>query len=163
MKLKHLLILGVLGVSLNIYSQEYKSAIGLRLGIPLSVTYKTFLNEKAALEFVAGYRNNTYWKYIDLGGYYEYHMPFPNVQGLKWYFGGGVNVFIWSYDDVYYANNNYKSTNFGIAGCIGLDYKFADMPLNLSVDWIPTFFISSDIYSGFNGGQGALAVRYVIK
>ncbi len=163
MKIRNILILAILGITISIQAQDYKSAIGLRLGYPLSVTYKMFISEKAALEFVAGYRNTSYWNYLNVGAYYQHHMPISSVDGLNWYVGGGANVFFWSYDDVFYANNDYGSTNFGISGCIGLDYKFANSPINLSVDWIPTFFISSDIYTGFRGDNGAFAIRYTIN
>jgi hypothetical protein len=163
MKFRNYLILLILGIALSMQAQEYKSAIGLRLGVPISISYKRFISEKAALEFVFGYRNTTYWNYLNLGAYYQHHFPIKSVDGLAWYLGGGANVFIWDYDNDFYPNNNYSKVNFGISGCIGLDYKFADIPLNLSVDWIPTIFINSDIYSGFVGGVGALAVRYVIN
>jgi hypothetical protein len=163
MKIRNFLILAILGIAISSQAQDYKSAIGLRLGVPLSVSYKTFINEKAALEFVVGYRNTTYWNYFSIGAYYQHHMPIQSVDGLSWYVGGGASAHFWSYDDVYYANTDYGTTTFGISGCIGLDYKFAEIPLNLSVDWIPTFYISSDIYDGFRGGEGALAVRYTLN
>lgn len=163
MKIRNVLILFILCLGFYAKSQDYKSAVGLRLGYPLSVCYKTFINEKAALEFVLGYRNTTYWNYIAIGGYYQHHLPIRSVDGLSWYFGGGASVHFWSYDDVYYANFDYGTTTIGVSGCIGLDYKFKDIPLNISADWIPTFYISSDIYDGFRGGEGALAVRYVLK
>ncbi|MFZ1257293.1 MAG: hypothetical protein WAR77_13120, partial [Saprospiraceae bacterium] len=64
--------------------------------------------------------------------------------------------------DVYYPNNDFSSSSFGLSGCLGLDYKFADYPINLSADWIPTFFING-FGDGFGAGYGALAVRYVFK
>ena len=87
-----LLVLGmVIGFNQSASAQEYKSAIGLRLGYPLSVSYKTFLNDKA--------------------------------------------------------------------GNIGLDYKFANTPINLSLDWIPTYWLTG-YYDGFGSAIGGLAVRY---
>ncbi|MBK7872232.1 MAG: hypothetical protein IPJ74_16935 [Saprospiraceae bacterium] len=50
-------------------------------------------------------------------------------------------------------------------GVLGLDYKFANAPVNLSLDWVPIFYIGNDreyVYSGFQGGYGGLAVRYVL-
>ena len=35
---------------------NYKSAIGLRLGYPASISFKTFVNEKGAFEGFLGYR-----------------------------------------------------------------------------------------------------------
>jgi hypothetical protein len=47
-------------------------------------------------------------------------------------------------------------------GVIGLDYKFSEIPLNLSVDWMPTYFLGGYI-GGFGGGYGSLSARYVLK
>lgn len=143
---------------------EYKSAIGLRLGYPASISFKQFLNEKNAIEIYAGYRRwSSYVSYFNAGALYQIHSPISAVEGLKWYFGGGVSALIWSYDDVYFANNDYGSFNLGVSGCLGLDYKFANAPVNLSVDWVPTFVIGDAFYNGFRGDAGALSVRYTFK
>ena len=138
-------------------AQDYKSAIGLRLGSPLSVSYKTFLSEKGAFEAVAGFRSYTGYSWVNIGAYYQVHNDFPNVDGLKWYYGAGANVYFWSWDSAFLdAGSN---TSFGISGVLGLDYKFKDIPLNVSADWIPTFFLNG-YGNGFAAGYGALAARY---
>lgn len=145
------------------YSQaNYKSAIGLRLGYPASISFKTFLNESNALEAYVGFRRWSYVNYVNIGALYEVHNAFANVEGLSWYYGGGANVYFWNYDDVYFTDD-YNSLNVGISGCLGLDYKFANAPVNLSVDWVPTFVIGDAYYGGFRGDAGALSVRYTFK
>lgn len=72
-------------------------------------------------------------------------------------------MYFWSYDDVWLGSNRYSSTTFGVMGVVGLDYKFTDIPLNLSVDWVPTFFIGDGYVSGFGGGYGALSARYTLR
>ncbi len=146
----------------NLQAQDYKSAIGLRLGVPMSVSYKHFLNEKGALELTAGYRSwSGFAKYISITGSYQHHMDISSVEGLKWYIGGGAGLNLWSYDDIYKALGvNIASTTFSVFGLIGLDYKFASVPVNISADWGPTFFIGDGYYNGFGAGYGALAVRY---
>lgn len=139
-------------------AQDYKSAIGLRLGSPLSVSYKTFISEKGAFEGVVGFRGYTGYSWINIGAYYQHHNPIGSVPGLSWYYGAGANVYFWSWDNSFVGDNS-TSTTFGISGVLGLDYKFADIPLNLSADWIPTFFING-YGNGFSGGYGALAARY---
>lgn len=92
---------------------------------------------------------------------YQHHFPIEGVSGLKWYVGGGASVFFWSYDDAFIRG--YSSTTLGVMGVAGLDYKFSEAPVNLSVDWVPTFFIGDGYVSGFGGGYGALSVRYTLK
>ncbi|MEZ4908329.1 MAG: hypothetical protein R2771_11970 [Saprospiraceae bacterium] len=36
-------------------AQNYNSVVGVRLGVPLSASYKKFINEKSAFELVAGF------------------------------------------------------------------------------------------------------------
>ena len=143
--------------------QEYKHSIGLRLGYPLSISYKRFISDKGAIEGFLGYRNYTYVNWLNLGVLYEHHMPVKSFDGLAWYFGGGASIFKWTYDDAYYLNTNYASISFGIMGCLGLDYKFKDIPLNLSVDWLPLIPFGSDLYTGFGAGYGGIAARYILK
>ncbi|HRO08228.1 MAG TPA: hypothetical protein PK611_08455 [Saprospiraceae bacterium] len=145
--------------SVSSYAQDYKSAIGLRFGYPLSASYKTFLSEKGAFEGVAGFRSFSGYSWFNIGAYYQVHNDIGSVNGLKWYYGAGANVYFWSYDTGFAGDG---STSIGISGVLGLDYKFANIPLNVSVDWIPTYFING-YGSGFAGGYGALAARYVLN
>lgn len=143
---------------------NYKSAIGLRLGYPASISFKTFVNEKGAFEGFLGYRRYaSYVNYLTVGALYEVHTPFPSVEGLGWYYGGGASAIFWNYDDTYFINDDYNSLNIGIMGCLGLDFKFPNAPVNLSVDWVPTFIIGSAYNDGFRGDAGALSARYTFK
>ena len=121
MKIRNLIVLVFFAITFSLQAQDYKSAIGLRLGSPLSLSFKTFISEKAAIEIAAGYRSYSYYNWFNIGGYYQHHMPINSVDGLAWYFGGGVNAYFWSFDDVYYPNNDFSSSSFGLSGCLGLD------------------------------------------
>lgn len=140
---------------------SYKSAIGLRFGYPLSVSYKHFISDPGAIEVFAGFRNYTYYNWFNVGGLYEHHSAISSVEGLQWYVGGGASVLFWSFDDGF-AYGDASNTSIGIMGALGLDYKFANAPFSLSVDWLPTFFVNG-YGDGFGGGYGALAARYVLK
>ncbi len=142
---------------------SYKSAIGLRLGYPLSASYKQFINDKGAIEIFAGIRHWSYVNAINIGGMYEHHAAIESVEGLKWYFGGGAGVWIWTYDSDYNFGSDYGNTNIAVMGCLGLDYKFANAPFQLSVDWVPTFLVGDAYYGGFGAGYGGLSARYTFK
>ena len=141
--------------------RNYKSAIGLRFGSPVSVSYKTFISEPGAIEIFGGFRGYSGYSWFAVGGLYQHHMDFPNVEGLNWYFGGGASVFFWNFDNNF-NNDDASNTSFGILGCLGLDYKFANAPVNLSLDWVPTVFVNG-FDSGFGAGYGALSARYVLN
>lgn len=113
-------------------AQDYKSALGIRLSsnpavVNNSISFKYFLNEKAAIEGLLSFGDP-----IALGVLYEIHKPI-NVPGLKWFYGGGGYVG--------FGGPEY----LGAMGIIGLDYKFTNIPLNLSLDWKPELNIVSDI------------------
>lgn len=141
-------------------AQEYNSAVGLRLGYPLSLSYKKFISERSALEGVVGFRSYTGYSWFNVGAYYQIHNDIASVDGLRWYYGFGANVYFWSWDSNFV--NPGSNLSIGVSGVLGLDYKFAEIPLNLSVDWIPTFFING-YGNGFGGGYGALAARYTLN
>ncbi len=153
-------MLFVMSVSSLVHAQAYDKAIGLRFGYPLAASFKFFISEPAAIEVYAGYRNfggSFGYNYFNVGGMYQYHKPINGVDGLSWYFGGGASVWFFSYD---FATDE-GSTGIAINGALGLDYKFANAPFNLSVDWLPTFQLSG-YGNGFGGDYGALSARYVL-
>ena len=152
-----------IGVCYAAQSQNYNSAIGLRLGYPVSISYKQFISEPGAIEAFLGFRNYSGYGWFNIGATYQHHFPISGVEGLAWYAGGGASVFFWNDRDNFFRNNSdYSATTFGILGVLGLDYKLENAPLNLSVDWMP-FISLNGYYSGFQGGYGGLSARYVIK
>lgn len=153
------LVLVCMLCSVSVQAQNYKSAIGLRLGYPVSVSYKHFLNEKGAIEAFAGYRGFVGYGWFNIAALYEHHTPISSVEGLSWYAGGGAAAYFWSYNAGFAGGS---STSFGLLGTLGLDYKVKDIPLNLSIDWMPTIFLNG-YGNGFYGGYGALSGRYIFK
>ncbi len=137
--------------------QDYKSAFGVRFGnySNLGLTFKTFVNDKAALELMAFFRSNTGYKNIDFGALYEIQNRLTGITGLSWYIGGGGFVGFYSVDANYTGS---QGTSFQIAGVIGLEYKIPGAPLTVSIDYIPRYAFSGN--TGFIGTDGNLAVRY---
>ena len=155
MKMKALLFsiafvcsLGTLKAQRNETGHDYSNAVGLKF-YPTGITFKHFLSEDKALEGLL-----YFWdKGTRVTGLYEFHFDIGEVEGLKWYVGPGAHI-------GFYNNNYYGgSTLIGVDGVIGLDYKFSDLPINLSLDWQPAFEFGDG--AGFVGAWGGLAVRYV--
>lgn len=124
-------------------SYTYKTALGVRLSsapamVNNSITLKHFLNDNAAIEALFSFGDP-----LSLGALYEIHKPFGE-SGIRWFYGGGGYLgFVKTYD----VNNKKTGTdvNFGAQGVVGLDYKFVNLPLNLSLDWKPELNLVSDI------------------
>lgn len=147
-------------------AQEYKSAIGARLGSPLSASFKTFISESSAIELFVNYRgdniaiNGYGWNRFGLGGAWQKHSEI-SVPGLSWYAGAGATAYYWSWsNDVFF--DDYNNLSFGLQGYVGVDYAFENIPLNLSVDWVPTYFLNGYI-DGFGADYGAISARYILS
>ena len=127
-----LLILIVSSFSI-LKAQDYKVGLGVRLSnatptLNNSLTIKYFMTEQHALEGLISFGSR-----FGIGGLYEVHKP-TTATGLSWFFGGGAYI---GFED--------SNTYFGPTGIIGLDYKFTNIPLNLSLDWKPELDIIPDI------------------
>lgn len=146
-------------ICISTNAQDFDSAVGLRLGFPAGITYKKFISETNALEFYGGFRGFAFARSISLHGAYQIHKDIDEVDGLQWYYGGGAAAFFWS-DDF-----SGSSTQIGFQGYIGLSYTLTGTPLNLTLDWVPTFSLGSGL-SGLNSGFGAgfysVGARYIL-
>lgn len=153
---------------------DYKNAFGIRLTthIPydvLAASYKNFLGDHGALEFNLGFggRNiyvpnsggrSSYSPGISFSGSYQFHEDIftPTDENLRWFAGGGIVVF-----NIFSKNNFYEGFGAGLFGTGGIDYKFKNVPVNLTADWRPTIFISSpSAFAPVNIGTIGIAARY---
>ncbi len=141
-------------------AQTYQKAIGVRLGYPLSLSYKTFVNEKSAVEVFAGTRGFSGYRWFSVSGAYQIHQPLSaaKTDGLNFYYGAGASAYFWSFDSDLIDES---TTTVGLQGYLGLDYSLKNSPINITVDWIPTLFIGG-FGSGFGAGYGSLSVRYIL-
>ena len=139
------------------YSQAYLTSVGLRAGVAPGITLKHFVRTDAALEGILTTRG----KGINITGLYEWHSPLGEVENFFWYIGGGGHIGFWD-DDSYMKGDFTESyVALGIDGILGMEYTFEEIPLNISLDWKPTFNIVE--YSGFWGDELALSARYIIS
>jgi hypothetical protein len=138
-------------------AQDYNNGVGLRLGFSNGLSVKHFISQRSALEGLL----STRWRGFDITGLYEMHNQAFDVERLNWYYGGGGHIGFWNGDNTSgrwgVAGVNY--TVIGIDGIIGIEYNFAEVPINISLDWKPAFNLTG--YSGFWGDGGALSIRYV--
>lgn len=137
------LLASITGSLNSLSAQDYKTALGVRLSSSTamqnnSVSIKQFINEKTAIEGLF-----TFGDPLALGALLEFHKPL-SASGLTYFYGaGGYIAFLKKVN----VNTQKTSTdpNFGAQGVIGLDYKFINIPLNISLDWKPELNIVSDI------------------
>lgn len=124
-------------------TSTYKTALGVRLSsspaiVSNSISLKHFLNESAAVEVLFSFGDP-----LALGALYQVHKPFA-AEGFQWFYGGGGYLgFVKTYNPV--KDRHETDPHFGAQGVLGLDYKFSNAPINLSIDWKPELNIVSDI------------------
>lgn len=125
----------------------YRTALGVKVWDGGGISFKHFVNGNNALELI-GY----FWSQgMRITGLYEIHGPISGANGLQWYIGPGAHV---GFYNTKYGDGSY----IGIDGVLGLDYKFNGAPINISLDWQPSFEFGDG--RGFVGSWGGLGIRY---
>lgn len=131
---------------------SYTTGLGMHLDLGDGNLYgfsaKHFLSQQmagqATLLFGSGVN-------ASLGAELQYHVPIATAPGLKWYIGGGLQTIFFKYGG---------GTEFWLRPMGGLDYKVATAPVNLSLDWRPTFALNHG--GGSDIGRFGLAVRFTL-
>jgi opacity protein-like surface antigen len=153
----------------------YKSAVGIRLSGGyydlISASLKTFITQQGALEFnLGGHGDEGFgyrWFVLSASGSYQHHFDIPAVEGLKWFIGGGLTIF-----NSFSKDDNRDGFGLAIFPTGGADYKFAGIPLDVSVDFRPTIGIVNPYdnevrapkpYSGFYVGNFGASARYTFR
>jgi hypothetical protein len=157
MKKSFIIIVIFLFLSVTLNAQDYKTSLGLRAGFPYGLTIKHFLSKTNAVEGVLA---------INWGGFVatallENEHWTGHYPGLNWYWGLGAHIGFWDAGANRYLNNtNYSGGSvIGADGIFGIEYTFDEIPLNLSLDVLPSINLIG--YTGWGGINGALSIRYV--
>jgi len=142
-----ILFISISGIFAQSMGREYTTALGVKVFDGAGITLKHFIKENRALEGIAYFWNRG----TRITGLYEVHFDISGAPGLKWYIGPGAHLGFY--------NTKYGDGTFaGIDGVLGLDYKINKAPLNLSIDWQPSFEFGTG--RGFSGNWGGLGIRY---
>lgn len=146
-------LLGISAVQAQSMGSDYKTALGFKV-YPGAISIKHFTKSNVAIEGL-GY----FWNYGSrITGLYEFHGNVNGAPGLKWYAGPGAHIGFWNDKWKNEYSNRDNGVAIGIDGVLGLDYKIKGAPINLSIDWQPSFNLIG--YNYFEGGWGGLAMRY---
>ncbi len=144
-------------ITLSSYSQNtgssYRTALGVKF-YPAGITFKHFTQANRALEGIGYFWENGF----RFTGLYEIHGDINGAPGLKWYVGPGAHIQVWNDKWKKEFPERDAGVAIGIDGVLGLDYKIGGAPINLSLDWQPSFnFVG---YTYFEGRWGGFAIRY---
>ncbi len=144
----------LLATTLISNAQDYSTGIGFRGGLSNGLTVKHFISSENAVEGIL----STRWQGFNITGLYEIHNQAFDTPGLKWYYGFGGHIGFWNAHNPWF-NDRGNYTVVGVDGIIGLEYSFAEVPINLGLDWKPGLNLIG--YTGFWGDEVALSIRYI--
>ncbi len=154
MKRFFVLVVAILvGSAVIANAQSYDKAIGIKISNGLNITYKQNLSPANNIE--AGVSLDFIWLGVYANGFYNWQWEIEAVPGLNWYVGPGVSLGVGGL-----AYSAYFQV--AIHGQIGIEYKFAEIPLAISLDYGPGFgigFGAGGVYPGF-AGTGGLGIKY---
>lgn len=154
--MKKLVLAGFIGFFLliNAQAQEYNTGIGIRGGFSNGLTVKHFIKDTKAVEGILATR----WNGFYLTALYEIHYNAFNTPGLYWYYGIGGH-----FGTINGNNRRFEDgvnhTLIGIDGILGIEINFSEFPINLGLDWKPTFDLIGDTDVIFD--NGAFSIRYI--
>ena len=156
-------ILYCLFISLSLQAQKpadeyvYKNALGIKPGARNAISSRHFLTANKAVEGLI-YLSDADFR---ITGLYEKYHSFDKLKGLRLYYGAGVHIGFWSeYWKALYPDRPHGAT-FGPDAILGLDLKIPGVPVNISLDWQPSFNLTGD--KGFDGVRGGVGLRYTFK
>lgn len=140
--------------------RTYRTALGVKVWDGAGISLKHFTSNNHALEGIAYFGSRS----VRITGLYEIHGNIEGAPGLKWYIGPGAHIAFYDrrhhghedHDDYYDKRDGHAHA--GIDGVIGLDYKINKAPINVSLDWQPSFEFGDN--RGFVGSWGGLGIRY---
>jgi hypothetical protein len=141
-------------------AQTYSTAVGAKFyagdisvgGINIRHTMAPHAALEGSLLFFSGA--------IGVEGLYEYQGPISGVQGLQYFVGGGGLLAFGSGRYGRYGIYDNSNTFFALRLTGGVDYKFSEAPIDVSLGFDPFFYLVP--FTGSNLALG-IGVRYVIK
>lgn len=161
-KLTYLFVIFCTCYSLESYSQNYNTGIGIRLGgFSNGLTVKHFIKEDAAIEGILS--GGFPYRGFHVTVLYEKHLPaFKSDQILFFYGAGGHLGYYragmyegWWKGKRYYYGESVMSG--GIDGIIGLEWLIPGIPFTLGADIKPTIELFNPLFDYLDGG---ISFRY---
>ena len=156
MKKTVIIVIFVLVTGITLNAQDYKTSLGLRGGNPFGLTVKHFMGETSAVE---GILASNYGGFVATVLFENEHWT-GFYPGFNWYWGLGAHIGFWSTGKNKYTNSTYSGGSvIGVDGILGIEYTFDEIPLNFSLDFLPTINLIGS--TGWGGPYCAVSIRYV--
>jgi hypothetical protein len=153
MKKTTLLFAIILLVAAGVKAQTYETAVGAKFyagnGTYGGLNIRHSTSEHTALEGSLLFQSGA----IGLEGLYQYQGPITGAEGLEYFVGGGGFL-------GFGTGKGNNSTAFALRLTGGVDYKFADAPIDVSLGFDPFFYLTPATGTNLTLGIG---LRYVLR
>ena len=143
--MKKLLVVLVSLLAFAAVASAQSRAIGARIGYGAELSYQHSLGSNF-LEADLGFLGSAHGLYIT--GIYDF--IFAKAGSLNFYGGPAAQIGLYTYSTV-------RSFNAGVGAQLGAEFELPSLPLNISLDWRPIYYLR---YGGFGWDGIALGIRY---
>lgn len=159
--MKKILLTLVAVFALSFAANAQDNALGVRLGggqgFGGELSYQRALGSNR-LELDLGWASNDHDDYTAIGFNAIYQWRGTISGNFGWFAGVGGRFDYWTWDT---PVDDDSDIALAVVGQAGLEYVFDAVPIQLSLDIRPCFYIIPDIDNRFHWGDIALGVRYV--
>ena len=162
--MKRLILIIALLVSAGIaFSQEFKQAVGIRIGYTGGVEYRVFTDELNSYKFLVGSRERGFLAHA-LKEWHRYDL-FTFTDQLTFVYSAGVHAGYERWDQQHYDyNTSYYVTHTafiaGLDGLAGLEYMFREVPISVGFEVKPYFDLFGREMFDFQLFDFALTAKY---
>ncbi|MFN5417076.1 MAG: hypothetical protein ACK5B9_08480 [Flavobacteriia bacterium] len=162
--MKKVIILCFFTIPLLYFAQDYKSALGVKLGYPgySALNGKFYMGQKFALDNALGVNFDRDNRFIGLQTLLEFNKSFGVNEGYNWYAGLGPKAMYYVKGGYLEADGSQVQENFflKVDGAFGLEYTAPRTHLNAAFEFGPTLNVIPFIKIG---AYANVAIRYAIK
>ena len=130
------------------------SGIGVRLGGGQGYGAELSTLWGNRIEADLGWSSGDHHSSFSLTGIYQWTGEIGS--GFGWFAGVGARVAFWSWESGY--GDSDSQIALALAGQAGIEYNFSAIPIQLSLDIRPAFYLVPD--TDFHWGDIALGIRY---
>ncbi len=151
--MKKIIIAIVAVFAMSTAANAQLSGIGVRLGggQGYGAELSTLWNFGNRVEIDLGWNSDEGYTGFSLTGIYQWQGEIGS--GFGWFAGVGARLAYWNWEVT-----DDSDIALGLAGQAGLEYQFSAIPIQLSLDIRPCFWLLPD--TDFHWGDIALGIRY---
>ena len=151
--MKKIIIAIVAVFAMSTAANAQLSGIGVRLGggQGYGAELSTLWNFGNRVEIDLGWNSDEGYTGFSLTGIYQWQGEIGS--GFGWFAGVGARLAYWNWEVT-----DDSDIALGLAGQAGLEYQFSAIPIQLSLDIRPCFWLIPD--TDFHWGDIALGIRY---